>query len=309
MSRTVMIILLLIALLCWLFFGVWYHKKEGQCCNDAVKKAPVAAATKAAPAAKAAKATMAAWLVKDGTGLNLSSPAWVKFKRNSFNHLNHEKPVVNTLDQTAAYLKKNPKRSLTITGMYENSETNKSGFEDLGLARANNIKSELIAKGVSGTQFALASKLVSSKGWSAKKDTLLQGVGFSFGDLVDNKSRLADIKKRLFGKPLTLYFATGKDNINLTSKQRKDFSDMIYYLDNVPKSSLEISGHTDNVGGRANNVKLSKERAQFAQGYLKSNGISNARMSSVGHGPDKPIAKNTTAEGKAKNRRVEILLK
>ncbi len=308
MSRTMWIIVALLLLLLWLIFGARYV--GNRLCGGVAKATTTAAAAAATTAPAVAKKAVAnAWIIKDGSGLNLSSPAWVKFKRNGYSHLKHEPSVVNSIDQTAAYLKKNPKRSLTITGMYGTKEKNNSILPDLGMARANNIKNELVAKGVPSTQLALASQLVASRGWSANKDTLREGVAFAFGDLKDNKDRLAAIKKRLFGKPITLYFATGQDNINLSSKQRTDISDLIYYLDNVAKSKLEIAGHTDNVGKKSANTKLSKERAEFAQNYLRSNGISNSRMSAVGFGPDKPIASNDNKEGRAKNRRVEIVLK
>jgi len=93
----------------------------------------------------------------------------------------------------------------------------------------------------------------------------------------------------LFGKPITLYFATNSDNINLNAQQRKDFADLNYYLGRVPAAKLEIGGHTDNRGDKAYNVNLSKERAEFAADYLtQRGGIAKNRMVSQGFGPDKP---------------------
>ena len=55
-------------------------------------------------------------------------------------------------------------------------------------------------------------------------------------------------------------------------------------------------------------MKLSKERAAYVKEYLTSNGIGNARMESDGFGPDNPIGDNDRSQGRAKNRRVEVIL-
>lgn len=69
---------------------------------------------------------------------------------------------------------------------------------------------------------------------------------------------------------------------------------------------IEVSGHTDNVGSASVNKKLSKARALTVKNFLVSRGIEQNRIEYEGYGFDQPIAPNTTAEGKAKNRRVEV---
>jgi len=69
---------------------------------------------------------------------------------------------------------------------------------------------------------------------------------------------------------------------------------------------VEIGGHTDNTGSRATNARLSLERAQAVKAYLAQKGVAPGRMEVRGYGPDKPIATNATAEGRARNRRVEL---
>lgn len=71
---------------------------------------------------------------------------------------------------------------------------------------------------------------------------------------------------------------------------------------------LRISGHTDNVGPREANVNLSKRRSESVKKYLMSKGIAADRFEALYFGPDKPIAPNNTEEGKARNRRVEMLI-
>lgn len=71
--------------------------------------------------------------------------------------------------------------------------------------------------------------------------------------------------------------------------------------------SVEIRGYTDNRGARDYNVDLSQRRAESVMNWLVSKGISASRMTAKGFGPDNPIATNDTAEGRAKNRRIEFV--
>ena len=71
---------------------------------------------------------------------------------------------------------------------------------------------------------------------------------------------------------------------------------------------LRISGHTDNVGARTANMTLSKRRAESVKKYLVSKGIAADRFEVMYFGPDQPIAPNNTEDGRARNRRVEMLI-
>ncbi len=87
----------------------------------------------------------------------------------------------------------------------------------------------------------------------------------------------------------------------------------LYELDKVvammnenPKTTIQISGHTDNVGKDADNLTLSLNRAKSVSAYLTSRGIDPKRISSKGFGAGKPVASNDTEQGKALNRRTEL---
>jgi len=69
---------------------------------------------------------------------------------------------------------------------------------------------------------------------------------------------------------------------------------------------IELSGHTDNIGSKQYNQKLSEARAQAVADYLIKNGIDQKRIKTIGYGFDKPIASNSTPEGRQKNRRTEM---
>lgn len=76
---------------------------------------------------------------------------------------------------------------------------------------------------------------------------------------------------------------------------------------NLDASRIEIQGHTDSTGSKKINEKLSKERAQTVAEYFKSTGI-EAEIESEGFGPSKPLASNESAEGRALNRRVDVVI-
>ena len=75
-----------------------------------------------------------------------------------------------------------------------------------------------------------------------------------------------------------------------------------------PKINLRIEGHTDSTGSDELNMRLSKERAESVLGFLQGQGVASSRLTAMGYGPKVPVADNATPEGRAKNRRVEIVL-
>ena len=77
-----------------------------------------------------------------------------------------------------------------------------------------------------------------------------------------------------------------------------------------PRTKAILKGHTDNIGTKAYNMRLSKVRANSVKLYLvKEFGIKRARIAAFGYGFSKPVADNNTEEGRQKNRRVEVFIK
>jgi outer membrane protein OmpA-like peptidoglycan-associated protein len=74
------------------------------------------------------------------------------------------------------------------------------------------------------------------------------------------------------------------------------------------KTIIEVAGHTDNVGGAEYNQQLSQRRAGSVAQYLESRGVSGQRIMTAGGGENHPIASNSTEQGRAANRRVEVTL-
>ena len=78
-----------------------------------------------------------------------------------------------------------------------------------------------------------------------------------------------------------------------------------FMIENKDKSA-NLAGYTDNVGTEAYNQALSERRVNSVKSYVVGKGVDSGRVSGQGFGESKPIADNKTAEGRAKNRRVEI---
>lgn len=104
---------------------------------------------------------------------------------------------------------------------------------------------------------------------------------------------------------LYINFETGKSTIKPESQSIVD--QMTDMLKANPVLKVSIEGHTDNVGTPAANQKLSQERAAALVNALVAKGIDKTRLASKGWGQTKPAADNSTEDGKAKNRRVEIV--
>ncbi len=245
--------------------------------------------------------------IKDGSAFSAGSKDNLRFDKSGYVHKTPLAASVNdAFGKTAEYLKKNAGRSLLLTGFYSDAEKNNSPFPSLGLARANNIKQIFTNLGVPSKQLLTADSKVANLQFPG--DELNGGVSYSISAATDNSNRLAEVEKRLRAKPLLIYFATGKQEVNLNSEQRQYFSDLTYYLDQKPNAKISSTGHTDNQGDRNQNVRLGRKRAEFVRDYLAKNGISSKQVNVSSKGPDEPIETNDTDAGRAKNRRVAITL-
>jgi outer membrane protein OmpA-like peptidoglycan-associated protein len=121
---------------------------------------------------------------------------------------------------------------------------------------------------------------------------------------VDATEMFEEINKSGF-VALYINFETGKSAIKTESQP---IIDQIYeMLKQNPDLKISIEGHTDNVGTTQSNQTLSDARAKSVMNALISKGIIASRLKSKGWGMTKPVADNSTEEGKAKNRRVEIV--
>lgn len=123
-----------------------------------------------------------------------------------------------------------------------------------------------------------------------------RGTGVTVSQTADNQLKL-DI-------PSDISFATGRADIEANFRPVLD--SFAQSLRANPGTEVRIVGHTDSTGSDAINNPLSLQRATSTRNYLADRGVNPARIQVAGRGSYEPIASNATAEGRARNRRVEI---
>ncbi|WP_336974117.1 OmpA family protein [Sphingobium aromaticiconvertens] len=96
------------------------------------------------------------------------------------------------------------------------------------------------------------------------------------------------------------------DRADVQPQFQPTLNEVASVLAQYPKTYIDVLGHTDSDGADAYNQGLSERRASAVASYLSSHGVQSARIATRGYGETQPIASNTTEEGKALNRRVEI---
>lgn len=109
-----------------------------------------------------------------------------------------------------------------------------------------------------------------------------------------------------FDEQSGVYFATEKYNIN--DKSQATLNKLAGVFAEYPDTNILVVGHTDNTGNDAYNMILSKNRAQAVTNYLVSKGLSSGRFTTRWFGEEQPKYDNSTAEGRSKNRRVNIAI-
>jgi outer membrane protein OmpA-like peptidoglycan-associated protein len=103
-----------------------------------------------------------------------------------------------------------------------------------------------------------------------------------------------------------ILFETGKSA--LKTDAQVSLAKLAGILLMIPNTNIQIEGHTDATGTEEKNAKLSLERASAVMEFLESQGVEKARMSAKGLAAAQPVASNDTPDGRAKNRRVEIVV-
>ena len=140
-----------------------------------------------------------------------------------------------------------------------------------------------------------------SKNMEDKKRAMEQataGTGTVVTQTADNQLKLSI--------PNDISFDTGRADIK--PNLRPILDQFAQGLGQQPSMEVRIVGHTDNTGSDAINNPLSVDRANSTRNYLTARGVSGARIQTEGQGSYQPIASNNTAEGRSRNRRVEIFV-
>ena len=101
-----------------------------------------------------------------------------------------------------------------------------------------------------------------------------------------------------------VFFETGETG--LKNHSRFELNNIVQILRDNPDIRIELSGHTDSTGEEAQNLAISRERANSVQAYLLDKGIDASRVATTGYGSSRPIESNDTEEGRTLNRRTEM---
>ncbi|HET7542915.1 MAG TPA: OmpA family protein [Polyangiaceae bacterium] len=128
---------------------------------------------------------------------------------------------------------------------------------------------------------------------------------------MESLNKIAQVKEEARGMVITLsgqvLFVTGKSELLPAARDQLD-QVAAALKDQGDLKPMVVEGYTDSVGSDATNLKLSKDRAEAVRSYLVSKGVSADKISAVGKGKANPVASNDTPEGRANNRRVEIVV-
>mgnify|MGYP001827565513 CR=1 FL=1 len=106
--------------------------------------------------------------------------------------------------------------------------------------------------------------------------------------------------------PQDILFDT--DSAKISRAIRADLRVLAAHLNKYADSNVQVVGHTDNQGAASYNLNLSRQRAASVSQVLLNQGVAPFRVTSIGRGEDQPVASNLTPEGRAQNRRVEIII-
>ncbi len=128
-------------------------------------------------------------------------------------------------------------------------------------------------------------------------------------DLVERLNRVLPTRETdrgIVAEISGVQFATGAATLN--SDAREALARFAGIVGVYPDMKFRVEGHTDSTGGYQLNRELSLKRAASVRDYLVGEGVASSRIDIEGLGPDRPVASNETADGRARNRRVEIIL-
>jgi len=156
-------------------------------------------------------------------------------------------------------------------------------------------KNALIAAGVGALAGGAIGNYMDRQQAELRHD--LQGTGVSVTRMGDNIT---------LNMPGNITFKT--NSADLDPSFYKVLNSVNIVVKKYNKTVVEVAGHTDNTGGAEYNQQLSERRANSVAQYLESQGLANNRVVTVGAGETHPVSDNSTVEGRAANRRVELTL-
>ena len=206
------------------------------------------------------------------------------------------------LDGIVSYMIDHEEKKLKITGRYLESEKNITvgTLDNLGIARAKAIESMLIDLGIPGDRISI-DYLV------AEGEELTEPIIFEI--LENSDTELADVQFTFTNMTfLESNFESDSDEFNPGDAFLSYADSMRTFFKLNPDKTLKIIGHTDKTGGDAHNKDLGYRRADNAKGYIANQIGIQSEIKIESKGEKEPMATNKTKEGRAKNRRINLII-
>lgn len=294
----------LVLLVLWMTGSTWWHLCHiKHLCPDSSGQAP--AALPASPPAF----TPPALTISDGQRLSLSSAGNFSFAVSGADI--NTGPLRPLLDSLVGYLKAAPGKTLELTGSYGSQEQNATSYGNLGIARAESLKTLLVQLGIAPDRLTTRGQLDENPAITPAGDSLYGGIGFAFSGKKAAVTEEALAKAETYEsvlKPIDLYCQAGSQNYIRTAQTARFIQEATAYLKQHKSKKLLLTGHTDDTGSEALNVRLSRFRATAVKAELVKAGVSADQIRVEGKGEAEPKAPNDTEDGRKANRRVTIVV-
>lgn len=280
----------LIALAAWIAGSTYWHvcKIKEVCDEPLVRSAP-----------SISSLSKPSFDIHNSDGLSLTSSGNIKFPQSS--EIPNVLEVQPQLEQLKDYLAQNPSLQMLLIGKYASNEKNNTQFANLGIARAEALKSIIL--GEKGIQQSIITDGVLSDSLYFQADTLIGGINVVFRQVVSPSTNTSNVES---SPELTLYFPYAKTDFSHSGEIDKKLENTITYLKAHPNQQVTLTGYTDNKGSDELNLKLSARRAQNVQDFFVRKGLSSEQFKIVPQGKANPQGDNDTEEGRKENRRVVL---
>ena len=264
---------IILVLLIWILLGWCYYQNTLSCCAvtetvEAVEEKPIVAA-----AVEKSRPLLYAW----SANKSIYGDGWNAYR-----------------DSIAQGHNENNR--LQITGYYRSDEVNNTTFENLGLARADDVSKQFAGK-IDPANISLLGKLTDEL--DGQRTTRFESADFRY---LVNSANVKEVDDKAL-----IYFP-------YNSTRKRNAADVESYLDDVAErvkksgESVRLVGHTDSLGDNVSNQRLGLMRANVIKEYLVSKGVSASKIATSSKGEIQPIDNNNTNAGRAKNRRTELFI-
>ncbi|MCH2022860.1 MAG: OmpA family protein [Saprospiraceae bacterium] len=242
------------------------------------------------------------------------------FKHSSASFLMNKpsQSLTRTLKLLVSYINNHPKRKIILSGYNHPKEFNETALLNLGMARANQVRSLLMGMGANGRQIeikGIEDARIAIFESSLYGKFLPNAVGYEFVPFTKDNIRSQDERKRRIEKRfknLQVFrfknFEKEGHKIIIDDKIKSYINDLILYLSINEKAKVFCVGHSNMLDSKEKSYDLASDRARYTQDFLMSHGINPDRIRVKSAGDTHPLGEETTQYGQQINRRVDLFI-